>query len=197
MSSIPLAAFGVLATSDRGMLPVPSWWCAAVALPALSLGTTVSVTCPPWVIVQWCSSRRPRGFLPLGIVLSARTPFPWLQAASWVGEHTEPGDRVASFNSGSLGYLSPRTVVNLDGVVNNPGMRALEEHRLLEFLRQWDIRYILDDPDYVAKYMEAYGGGDWRQVVMPVDPRVRTRVYEAASSWGDAPSPRRESGAID
>lgn len=115
----------------------------------------------------------------LGIVLSARAPFEWRQAAAWVGQHTSPGDRVASFNSGSFGYLSPRTVVNLDGVVNNPAMRALEEHRLLEFLRQWKIRYILDDPGDVAWYLAAYGGGDWRQVVVPVDTlRARLRVYE-------------------
>jgi hypothetical protein len=119
----------------------------------------------------------------LGIVLSARTPFTWRQAAAWVGEHTKPGDRVASFNSGSFGYLSPRTVVNLDGVVNNPGMRALEEHRLLEFLREWDIRYVLDDPHYVAKYRGAYGGADWKQVVVPVDTlRARMRVYEVQAS---------------
>jgi hypothetical protein len=113
------------------------------------------------------------------IVTSARTPFVWREAAAWAAEHTAPGDRVASFNSGSFGYLSSRTVVNLDCVVNNPGMRALEERRLLEFLRDWKIRYVLDDPGYVSNYMRAYGGEDWGQVVAPVDTlRARMRVYE-------------------
>jgi hypothetical protein len=113
------------------------------------------------------------------IITSARTPFVWRQAAAWVGEHTMPGDRIASFNSGSFGYLAPRTVVNLDCVVNNPGMQALEERRLLEFLRDWRIRYVLDDPGYVSNYMRAYGGKDWGQVVVPVDTlRARMRVYE-------------------
>lgn len=115
------------------------------------------------------------------IVTSARTKFVWREVAEWVGAHTEPGTRVASFNSGSFGYLSPRTVVNLDCVVNNPGMEALEQRRLIEFLRDWQIRYVIDDEGYVNNYMRAYGGmgKDWRQAVVPVDSlRSRMRVYE-------------------
>lgn len=125
----------------------------------------------------------------LGIVLSARRPFTWRQAADWVAERTAPGDRVASFNSGSFGYLAPRVVVNLDGVANNPGIRALEEHRLIGFLREWKIRYILDDLDYVAKYMRAFSGGEWKQVLAPVDTlRAPVVVYEVRVAARAAPA---------
>ncbi|MDM7916100.1 MAG: hypothetical protein QUU85_12660, partial [Candidatus Eisenbacteria bacterium] len=112
------------------------------------------------------------------IVMSARVPFVWREAAAWVDAHTVEGDRVASFNSGSFGYLSPRPVVNLDCVVNNPGMEALEQRRLLAFLEERGVRYLLDDPFYVNRYMNAYAGGDWKAAVVPVETlRERMRVY--------------------
>lgn len=93
----------------------------------------------------------------------------WREAAEWVGAHVEPGARVASFNSGTFGYLSPRTVVNLDCVVNNRAIPWLEQERLIPYLREDRIGVILDDPGYVKRYFTAYGGENWRDVVAPVD----------------------------
>jgi hypothetical protein len=45
---------------------------------------------------------------------------PWrLAAAEWIRTEVEPGTPVGSWNAGMLGWFSGRTVVNLDGLVND------------------------------------------------------------------------------
>lgn len=42
------------------------------------------------------------------------------RVAVWLKEHTPPHARIGAWNSGIIAYFSERTVINLDGVVNNP-----------------------------------------------------------------------------
>jgi len=113
--------------------------------------------------------------LPLGAVFAremienARSTSNWKDAVGWVALHTQPGQRVASFNSGTFGYLSPRTVVNLDCVVNNRAIGSLEQRQLVRFLRENDIRFLIDDPGYAGSYFGAYAGPGWREAIVPVD----------------------------
>ena len=77
----------------------------------------------------------------------------WQEAATWVHANTPENVRVASFNSGTFGYLTKNTVVNLDCVVNNRALPYLERGELVPFVTENQIAYIIDDPKYVRRYM--------------------------------------------
>ena len=93
----------------------------------------------------------------------------WQEAADVVATKTAPGDRVASFNSGTFGYLAPRQVVNLDCVVNNRALPYLEDKRLPEFIAENDIRFIVDDPGYVVRYFRVFSDHSWDHYLVAVD----------------------------
>ncbi len=128
------------------------------------------------------------GMLPLGFVFTnefvynAKAIQCWKEASDWVASHVEPGERVASFNSGTFGYLSPRTVVNLDCVVNNRAISWLEQGRLIPYLREYRIRVVIDDPGYARRYFGAYGGADWRDGVAEIDTLVSGLVVYAVKA---------------
>jgi hypothetical protein len=93
----------------------------------------------------------------------------WLEAAEVVADAADPGERVASFNSGTFGYLSPRQVVNLDCVVNNRALPYSADRRLDEFVTGNDIRFIVDDPAYVRRHFRAYSEKGWDGYLTVVD----------------------------
>lgn len=93
----------------------------------------------------------------------------WAEAAAMVGEATPPGTRVAAFNAGTFGYLSPRQVVNLDCVVNNRALPWLASRRLPEFVAANDVRYIIDKPAYVERYFRLFSHRDAGACLAAVD----------------------------
>lgn len=111
----------------------------------------------------------PGAVLSTEIRLNARRDHCWQEAATWVRANTQPGVRVASFNSGAFGYLTENTVVNLDCVVNNRALPYLQRGELLSFIAENSIAYIIDDPRYVRQYMRFFGDPDWRDVIAPID----------------------------
>ncbi|MCK9995760.1 MAG: hypothetical protein KAH56_05725 [Candidatus Krumholzibacteria bacterium] len=93
----------------------------------------------------------------------------WWEAAEVVATTTAPGERVASFNSGTFGYLAPRQVVNLDCVVNNRALPYLADKRLPDFIEENDILFIIDDPSYVRRYFRAFSEQGWNHYLVAVD----------------------------
>ena len=105
--------------------------------------------------------------------------------ARWVSENTEPQARVGAWNSGVIGYFSTRTVVNLDGVVNNElyqyvsnrhGTFSLKDLR--DYVRQKQITYITDYESLCDE--SALKGVDWIQPVFEFPSlygNCRVRVY--------------------
>jgi hypothetical protein len=75
-------------------------------------------------------------------------PRPWqgemLRTARWINLHTPPSARVGSFNAGIIGFFAHRTVVNLDGVVNNSAFTALRARQLGDYLTANSIEYVTD-----------------------------------------------------
>ncbi len=71
-----------------------------------------------------------------------QTEFAW--AAEWINTHTDPAARIGAFNAGIIGFLSRRTVVNLDGAVNNSAYDALRARRLQDYLLANSIDYVAD-----------------------------------------------------
>jgi hypothetical protein len=72
--------------------------------------------------------------------------------AAWIRENTPEDARFATWSSGLIGYYSDRTVINLDGVVNNEILPYLKERNaylydlgaLLEYLQFRQVTYITD-----------------------------------------------------
>jgi hypothetical protein len=69
----------------------------------------------------------------------------FVQAAEWINNNIPEGEAVGVLNSGIIGYLSNRRVVNLDGLVNNHAYAALAEHRLYEYAtKDIELKYLVD-----------------------------------------------------
>jgi 4-amino-4-deoxy-L-arabinose transferase-like glycosyltransferase len=73
-----------------------------------------------------------------------------LEAARWLEENTDSQARIGSLNAGIIGYFSDRTVINLDGVVNEEAYEARRDGRLLEYVLSKEICYLADLQDALA-----------------------------------------------
>jgi len=86
--------------------------------------------------------------LAFGILMWRAGYYPWqdrqYKASTWLRQQTLPTDVIASMNSGIMGYYSGRTVINLDGVVNPQAFDAITHSRLLDYMREEDVRYFVD-----------------------------------------------------
>jgi len=79
--------------------------------------------------------------------------WPWQAGMMHAAERlqTMPGiDHVGSWNAGILGVLSGIQVTNLDGLVDDEAARANQQNRLLEYLQQRRIDYVVDHADAPA-----------------------------------------------
>lgn len=87
---------------------------------------------------------------PLSLIVDADAPAGnslfRVQAARWLAGNLPPGDKVGSWNAGMLGYFSHRTVVNLDGLVNDVAFyrRVVDGGDLAGYLRDEHIRWLSD-----------------------------------------------------
>jgi hypothetical protein len=68
----------------------------------------------------------------------------YLNVALWLKEHTPKDARIGMFQSGTSSYLSERTVINLDGVVNGEALSAMLGKRMLSYIASEGISYIAD-----------------------------------------------------
>jgi hypothetical protein len=67
-----------------------------------------------------------------------------------VRERVPPGDEVAAGQSGTLGFFRDR-VVNTDGKVNREALA--HQTNMAEYLRQRGVKWFVDWPHYVNKYL--------------------------------------------
>lgn len=65
--------------------------------------------------------------------------------ACWVEKNTDPGETLGVFQSGAIGYLSKRKVINLDGKVNHQAFDALRSGHLDEYLRKAGVTLVMDN----------------------------------------------------
>lgn len=78
---------------------------------------------------------------------------------SWVKRNISKKDAVASFQSGVYHYylsLAGYKVYNLDGKVSPEVYRALDEHRLDEFLKRKKIVYLIDWKSFISCLIKEY-----------------------------------------
>lgn len=70
------------------------------------------------------------------------------------------GSRVGISDSGFLGYRSKQTIVNLDGVVNNKASNALMQGKLLSYVLNNNISYVVVNSRYL---LSEFWGADFRK----------------------------------
>ena len=80
------------------------------------------------------------------------------EAAGWIRANLPADAVLASWNAGQLGFFSHRTVINLDGLVND--RRYFEEvlkgrRALPEYLRENRVDYVVDYYDYSSDHFTA------------------------------------------
>lgn len=105
------------------------------------------------------------GYALNGATIVTRGLYPWqaemLAAGRWLHERAPDDAVVGSFNSGIIGYVSGRTVVNLDGLVNTAAADAVRDRRLGAYIDGRGIRLLVDYrytlfEDYRRFYGEAW-----------------------------------------
>jgi hypothetical protein len=86
------------------------------------------------------------------------------EVVPWLKENVKPEERIGAFNCGIYGYFSGRTVVNLDGVINDSVIPALENRRLMPYLYEQRIAYVIDWETTLDFAFSRYGGvPDYRE----------------------------------
>jgi hypothetical protein len=115
-------------------------------LPALAIFLVVSFVAG--VAAFW-----PRGFYP--------PQAGGYRLAQWLAQNTPTEARIGAWNSGIIGYFSHRTVINLDGVVNNRVYTYVQARHatvlldgIVDYLRQEGIDYVTDYEDLLSNQPE-------------------------------------------
>lgn len=111
---------------------------------------------------------------------------PLLEAAAWARASLPEDARIGAWNAGTLGYLSGRTVVNLDGLVNSWAFLESEQYDLCAYWDRNGITYVID--------AFAEDGPSGTPVVVPVV-MPAARAYAGCASrlhrvWQDGPEGR-------
>lgn len=147
-----LGLFMTVAFHCFARLYVRPWYSA----PFLVLHALTAAWAGRRIARQWSASRGVA--LVMGVIFAAyivmgvstvwKKVYPWqvelARAAEWTNLHTNPSARIGAFNAGIVSFFSRRTVVNLDGVVNNSAYDALRARRLHDYLVANSIDYLAD-----------------------------------------------------
>ncbi|MBY6218092.1 hypothetical protein [Qipengyuania aquimaris] len=91
-----------------------------------------------------------------------------LDMAMWLSRE-RPEALPAAWNAGILGYFSKSGLVNLDGVINDDSLAAIEEGELAAFIRDRGITLIVDEPGQIESNLDRFAGQtDWKEWLGPV-----------------------------
>lgn len=76
------------------------------------------------------------------------------EAGIWIKHHTSTKEIIGAFDSGIIGFVSNRTVINLDGVVNPSVLLYLENEDLFSYIKKRNITIVIDTRGYFSKENE-------------------------------------------
>ncbi len=87
-------------------------------------------------------------FILAGMAVWERGYFPWQAAAldevDWIKSNTQSEDVIGSFNSGIITFFSERKVINIDGIMSFPAIRAIENRSVYNYMKSEKIKYWVD-----------------------------------------------------
>jgi hypothetical protein len=105
------------------------------------------------------------GMLLTSLMLWQQGYHPWqtfhLEAAGWINRNIPPDALVGAWNAGIMGYYSDRQVVNLDGVVNPSAFEAVRAGRLMAYVREAGIEYVVDSDQALRGEYGVFMGSGW------------------------------------
>ena len=82
-------------------------------------------------------------------------------AAQWESANLPAGSRIGVFNAGIQEYFSSRTIVDLDGLVNNNIFGSMQRRELWQYIESDKITYIADFDQYLRyRYRSFFGISD-------------------------------------
>jgi Predicted membrane protein (DUF2079) len=121
-------------------------------------------------------------------------------AARWIKTHTDSSDTIGVFQSGAIGYLSGRHVINLDGKVNREAFAALRAGKLESYVVSAGIDLVMDNASVIDLFLGPWSDADKKRMDAErvftggeygvpgwIGYRVSApRVYDASASTGAA-----------
>ena len=113
-------------------------------------------------------------FLGSAVYQFANPPWPWAPAMVEAGRYLRSEPAVApvgAWNAGIISYFSGRSIINLDGLVNDDVYPAVVSGRLARYVADRNIAYIADFPAVFSEAGAAKGGyadGRLKQCSKPV-----------------------------
>jgi hypothetical protein len=85
-------------------------------------------------------------------------------AAKWIKTHTDASDTIGVFQSGAIGYLSGRRVINLDGKVNREAFAALREGKLSSYVRTAGIDVVMDSAGVIDLFLGPWSDAERKRL---------------------------------
>jgi hypothetical protein len=95
--------------------------------------------------------------------------YPFYDVARWAAQNTSEDDVIGSFQSGAIGYLSGRKVVNLDGKVNSQALAALRSGNLSSYVAVSGVDLIIDHSKVISLFLGPWSEDDYRRVARDSD----------------------------
>lgn len=105
----------------------------------------------------------------MGLLFGLKSPYTWQVGNSDPGHHTAlyqmgvyasvnvpENERITVIESGLVGYYSRRTVINLDGYVDNAAAEANMNHQTLEYIEKQGITYIVLDRSMIDRDLRPF-----------------------------------------
>jgi 4-amino-4-deoxy-L-arabinose transferase-like glycosyltransferase len=86
--------------------------------------------------------------------------YKFYDAARWVRTHTDSDDTIGVFQSGAIGYLSHRRVINLDGKVNREAFTALRDGTLPTYVASAGIDLLIDSSNVIDLFLGPWSDAD-------------------------------------
>ena len=100
--------------------------------------------------------------------------------AQWVKGNIGEDDTLGIFQSGAIGYLSGRKVVNLDGKVNFDARHALETDRLDDYIAEAGIDVVMDDMKVLDLFLGPWDKSDYDRLA---DRALYVGSRQGAPGW--------------
>jgi hypothetical protein len=85
-------------------------------------------------------------------------------AARWIKTHTDSSDTIGVFQSGAIGYLSGRHVINLDGKVNREAFAALRAGKLEAYVESAGIDLVMDNAGVIDLFLGPWSDADKKRM---------------------------------
>ena len=106
------------------------------------------------------------GLLFMGYTSCFRTTpvYRFYDVARWIRTHTDSSDTIGVFQSGAIGYLSGRRVINLDGKVNGEAFDALREGRLESYVKSAGIDLVMDNAKVIDLFLGPWSDADRKRL---------------------------------